>query len=566
MSNYRNTLLLPVLLLSMTAVSFGDIDRDKTIAELDDYLTAAQELWGFEGSVVIAVDGHTVLSEGYGYANRAFEISNDPNTKFYIGSITKQFTAGCILILKERGVLNLDDPIIKYLPDYPEEKGSKITIRQLLNHTSGLPNYTDYPEVLLKRMQPLSTAYMIDLFKNKPLVAAPGLGFHYSNSGYLLLGEIIERVSGQSYEAFLQHEILKPLGMNNSGYGRREAAYPNRADGYTFDRAAELTDALPVHLSVLHSAGAMYSTVEDMLKWDQALYEETVLCAASVREMFEPNSAGYGYGWYVKKDMGVRHAWHDGFLDGFNTMINRWIDHRLCIVVFSNDDNSPVDKISRGLAAIIYNRKYDFPVRKDAVALDPGTIMDYPGLYRFGEGCYINIAERSDKLYAFRPGEPMFRIVPAAIDTFFYDYDNTLNMIFQRDDSGRVVSLSQSDDGGEFRAVRIDDDKAHGFRRSHTAIMIDTLILDRYTGLYRLISDDDPGGDTGFFIAVNRQENLIIASVNETESVTLLPASETEFFHNAADFYLKFILDDSGRVTGCRLIMGLAEVDGRKVE
>ncbi len=200
---------------------------------LDNYLNAAHELWGFNGSVLVAWNGRVILSKGYGMADNTFNIPNTPQTKFFIGSITKQFTAACIMILIERNLLKLDDPIIMYLPDYPRPNGDKITIRHLLTHTSGIPDYTNFPEVILKRTQPLSTEYLIDLFKNWPLEFEPGSKFSYSNSGYLLLGEIIEKISGQSYEAFLEHEILKPLGMNDSGYARREAAYPNRASGYT---------------------------------------------------------------------------------------------------------------------------------------------------------------------------------------------------------------------------------------------------------------------------------------------------------------------------------------------
>jgi CubicO group peptidase (beta-lactamase class C family) len=562
-SRIRSFLLvfLTIILAALLTFSGCRIIEDK----LDNYLNATYKLWGFSGSVLVARNGCVILSKGYGLADKTFNISNNPQTKFFIGSITKQFTAVCIMILKERCILKLDDPIIKYLPEYPRPNGEKITIRHLLTHTSGIPNYTNFPEVLLKRTQPSSTKYLIDLFKKQPLEFEPGSDFKYSNSGYLLLGEIIELVSGQSYEAFLHHEILKPLKMKNSGYARREAAHPDRASGYTGDITEALNKALPVHFSVLHSAGAMYSTVEDILIWDQALYNEKILSKSSIKEMFTPYLGNYGYGWSIETVNGIKHAFHDGFLDGFNTMISRWMDHKLCIIVFSNDDNTPVRKISRGLAAIIYDAPYDFPIKKKPISLDKHYLDSYEGVYSLPDSSCMYITVKENTLYTHLLAQRRIKLLPEAIDTFFYENDNTLNLIFYRDEFRKIVSLVLKDDGGEIYANRLEEDIIRDLTHSRKTIRLKPDIVEQYVGIYRMITSSEIS-TSSFHLTITRQDTLLIAAVTGTEAIALYPSSETEFFHKEADFELKFDIDDTDTTIRCTLIMGSSKVIGYKIK
>jgi len=533
--------------------------------KLDNYLNAAHELWGFNGSVIVAWNGRVILNEGYGLADNTFNIPNTPQTKFFIGSITKQFTAACIMIQKERGSLQLDDPISRYLPDYPRPNGDIITIRHLLTHTSGLPNYTDLPEIILKRTQPLNTEYIIDLFKNRPLDFEPGNKFKYSNSGYLLLGEIIEKVSGQSYEAFLEHEILKPLGMNNSGYARREAAYPNRASGYTGVNPQAPDRALPVHFSVLHSAGAMYSTVEDMLKWDQALYHGKILTPKSIKEIFMSDLGNYGFGWFVETIRGVKHEFHDGFLDGFNTMISRWPDYKLLVVVFSNDDLAPVGKMAQGLAAIAFNVDYDFPIKREPISLHKNILAEYEGVYVTPDSSDMYISLVDESLYIRRLAQPRSKLLPAALDTFFYASDNTLNLIFYRDAVRAISSFVIRDKFNTILAERLNDDRMREFIYLQPAIKIEPKILDRYVGVYRLESDAG-GGLSDFYLTVTRQDKVLIVSVTGNEAVALYPMSETEFIHKDADFKLFFDWNKNRGTTRCTMTMGQISVTGYKIE
>ncbi len=522
--------------------------------KLESYLEAAHRLWGFEGTVLIAYKDEIVLAKGYGMANKQFQIPNTIETKFFIGSITKQFTAASILILKQRGLLDIDRPIAEYLPDYPRPAADKITIRHLLTHTSGVPNYTDRPEVNLRRTLPISATELVDLFKNKPLEFEPGHGFHYSNSGYIILGAIIEQVSGQSYEAFLHHEIFKPLGMNNSGYGRREAAHPGRADGYTEESGA-LVDALPIDFSVMHTAGALYSTAADMNLWNRALFSEQILTKESIIEMFSPGPHGYGFGWFVERNWGRWHGFHDGFLDGFNTFVDRWFEDRLFIVVFANDDIAPVRKIARGLAAIIFGKDYVYPIGKTPVAPAGFDPQEYEGTYEQSPDLYRFVIADNAGLYTGIQSYPRYLIYPQAIDTFYFALDNTHLLIFLRDSLGRIEGCLELDDDRLIWARKALDDKAGLYNLDRKAITLDSAVYDDYHGVYNI----RPGyGETApdMVIRIRHSGNFLVASFADFQEVALYPSALDRFFHAKSDFELSFVRDSSGSVTGCLIKMG----------
>ena len=224
----------------------------------------------FSGSILIARDGKVLFSQGYGMANLEHDVPNTPQTKFRLGSITKQFTAMAIMILQERGKLNVQDKVKKYLPDAPKA-WDEITIHHLLTHTSGIPNYTAFPEFLKTLPVRVTLKELIAKFKDKPLDFKPGEKFRYSNSGYVVLGQIIETASGQNYPTFMKEAIFDPLEMNDTGYDNATAIIKHRASGYTRRLGIVLTNCDYVDMSIPHAAGALYSTVEDLLKWDQAL-------------------------------------------------------------------------------------------------------------------------------------------------------------------------------------------------------------------------------------------------------------------------------------------------------
>jgi CubicO group peptidase (beta-lactamase class C family) len=294
----NRTCLTAVLSFSLMMISLfavpdcfaGDLAR-----EIDGYLTAAAEVQKFSGSVLVAKDGVPILNKGYGMANYELSVPNTPETKFQIGSITKQFTAAAIMKLVDKGLLSVDDPISNYLPDYPKETGDSVTIHHLLTHTAGIPDYTDDMSLMEKRACEISTEEVLGSFRDKPLDFRPGESFKYSNSGYYLLGLIVEEVSGQSYDAFLEKSFFGPLGMTNTGYDFNRPIVPNRAAGYDLDSNGELINAPYLDMSAPFAAGAIHSTTEDMLTWDQALLTDIVLSQESRDKMFTPYMADCGY-------------------------------------------------------------------------------------------------------------------------------------------------------------------------------------------------------------------------------------------------------------------------------
>ena len=320
-------------------------------SRVEEYMAARIARNHFSGSILIARDGKVLFSQGYGMANLELDVPNTPQTKFRLGSITKQFTAMAILILQERGKLNVQDKVKKYLPDAPKA-WDDITIRHLLTHTSGIPNYTALPDFLKTLPVRVTLKELIAKFKDKPLDFKPGEKFSYSNSGYIVLGQIIETVAGQNYPSFLKQAILDPLKMNDTGYDNATAILKHRASGYTRRLGIVLTNCDYVDMSIPHAAGALYSTVLDLLKWDQALYSEKLVPRKTIEAMFTPFKGNYGYGWLIDKKFGLTRYEHGGGIMGFVTIIERYPEEKLLVVALSNLENSPIGEIGTDLAAI----------------------------------------------------------------------------------------------------------------------------------------------------------------------------------------------------------------------
>lgn len=520
---------------------------------MQDYLEDAHEYWGFEGAAAVAYDGQVLLSRGYGLANQNVSERNSPQTKFMIGSVTKQFTASAILVLEEQGKLRLQDPISRHLPDFPADKAERITIHHLLTHTSGLWEYSSDPEVLLRRTQPFDPDGLVARIAREPLQFSPGSRFSYSNSGYVVLGAIIEAVSGQSYEAFLHHALFAPAGMTSTGYARREAGLPNRADGYTQGPAGGLIDALPIHFSVLHSAGALYSTVEDMLKWNQALNSETVLSRRSIQRMFTPAVRGYALGWMMDTRYGHRYAHHNGFMDGYNCTYERWLDDRLCIVVFSNDDDAPVEKIAHGLAAILFRQPYDRPERKTAVQLSPGRLKEYEGVFQLpGENQYQVVVFDNDSLFTYRYGEPRELLLAAAPDSLYYSIDNTHTVTFLRDKFDVVTGIDLYDNGQTTTAYLAEPETARVIACRRTPVRVSAAQLLRLDGTYALQSL--PGKP--FQLTVAAAGDRLLVQASGTGPIELWPASDSVFFDPNGDLTLIFRFVSGEQATECILRMG----------
>ena len=357
----------------------------KTRQDIEQLFDAYYKTGRFQGSVLVADGGGMIFKKGFGFANIELGVPNAPDTKFRLGSITKQFTAMLILQLVEKGKVRLEGKISDYVPEYPLETGERITVHQLLTHQSGIPNYTT-PEFFDKRSRDhFSPVDLAKTFWNTKLDFDPGARFSYSNSGYHVLGIIIEKVAGKPYEQVLRENILAPLEMRDTGYDNSDAILPKRAAGYrkTLDG---FENARFLDMSIPYSAGALYSTVEDLQKWDSALYTEKLVPTRSLDMMFQPrvkmdgppgagNSPEYAYGWVIENwtlgggKQNVRVIGHGGGINGFNTSITRLpADHRL-IVILSNANGVNWDDASKNAAAILYGDRVKLPKPSIAGAL-----------------------------------------------------------------------------------------------------------------------------------------------------------------------------------------------------
>jgi CubicO group peptidase (beta-lactamase class C family) len=327
------------------------------IAEvIDTYMNEAVARDQFTGTLLVARDGLPIISRGYGKASIELNVPNTPQTVFRIASITKQFTAMAVMILQERGKLKVSDAICKYLSDCPKT-WKPITLRHLLTHTSGIWNYTQAEDVLQTHFLPMTRIQAISYFRNKPLEFMPGEKWNYSNSGYFLLGMVIERASHQTYESFLLEHVFKPLGMKNTGFDVGHRIIKNLASGYTKNPKGSVVPNLYTGQNVF-SDGGLYSTTEDLLLWDQALYTEKLVSKKSLKEIFTPFKSktnqdfGYGYGWFIGQMLEQPMQSHTGGLPGFVTLIMRFPTVNTTVILLTNSDATNLGIIRLYLATL----------------------------------------------------------------------------------------------------------------------------------------------------------------------------------------------------------------------
>ncbi|WP_264535247.1 serine hydrolase [Flavobacterium sp. N1736] len=376
--------------------------------QIDQLLSKYNEYDQFNGSALVAENGKVILKKGYGSANMEWNIPNQPDTKFRLGSITKQFTALLIVKLAEEGKIKLDVPITTYLPDYPKETGDKITIHNLLTHTSGIPNYTSVPNFLKEKARnPYSPADFVKTFSNLPLEFKPGEKFVYSNSGYFLLGYIIEKITGKTYEENLQETIFTPLKMVNSGYDHSDVIIKNRAAGYE-RQGKKIVNASYLDMSIPYAAGSLYSTAEDLYLWDQALYTSKLLSEKSMESLFKSyitlGDESYGYGWFLREitigTKKVKIVEHGGGINGFNTNISRIPSDKILIVLLNNTGRAVLGEMTENIRNILYNQSINEPKR--SMALELLDVFSEKGV-KSGIETYAKL--KKDPTYGIKEGD-----------------------------------------------------------------------------------------------------------------------------------------------------------------
>ena len=364
-------LTLSAVVLFALQFAVGQTTTRQVVARIDSYMNAAVKFEKFSGSILIARNGVPIVTRSYGMANQELKVPNTPRTLFQLGSVSKQFTAMAIMQLKERGKLNVNDPICRFLDDCPPA-WKPITIHQLLTHTSGIVGFSTLPDWDDRiSVTQYTREGFVKEFRDQPLLFAPGEKYTYSNSGYYLLGLIIERISGKSYGDFLRENIFVPLGMKSTRYNEHPSLVPNSATGYYWELDSFISAPIE-NLSLSFASSGVYSTVGDLLLWDKALYSEALVSQASLKEIFTPFTKGapegdqfsYGYGWNIGKKFDRTVTSHSGRHNGFKAYILRFPEDHVTVLVQGNSDRSNAGRTGTNLAAIVFGAPYTTPVEQ----------------------------------------------------------------------------------------------------------------------------------------------------------------------------------------------------------
>ncbi len=407
-------------------------------ARMDAVVRDDADKGSFMGAVLVARDDQILFDKGYGSANLEWKIANDGDTKFRLGSVTKQFTGVAILLLQERGKLTLDAPVKTYLPDAPAA-WDKVTVRHLLNHTSGIPNFTSFPDYGGTKTLPATHASLIARFRDKPLEFQPGEKWNYSNSGYVLLSAIVEKLSGQSYADFVAANLFKPLGMADTGYDSHATIIPRRASGYA-PGAKGPVNADYIDMTIPQGAGALYSTTRDLLKWQRGVYGGKLLSPASLAAFRTPQKDGYALGIVVHKADGVTTLQHGGGIEGFNTFLAYDPDRKLTVVVLANLNGPSPDKLAKSLMTLARGGTVTLSTERKAVTVAPDQLPQYEGVYEFAPTFAITMRVKDGKLMTQATGQEEFELFPEGKDRFFLKVVDA-QVEFTRDASGKVTGM-----------------------------------------------------------------------------------------------------------------------------
>ncbi|MCI1944040.1 serine hydrolase [Clostridium luticellarii] len=437
-----------------------DQENSYTSRKLDNYLSTLQSTDNFHGSVLVAQNGKIILNKGYGKSDFEQNIQNTQDTTFPIGSMTKQFTAMAIMQLVEKGLIDVNDPLSKYIPDFPN--GNEITIENLLTHSSGIVNCTNLPEFWSMSQDSLKDINnVINLFKNKPLEFKPGTSFSYSNSGYILLGYIVTKVSGMSYEDYLQKNIFQPLDMENTGLGYKGTEKMYSSTGYS-----GYLDVYPVSdettLNGAYGAGCLYSSTGDLYKWDRALYTEKLVKKSTLDNIFSnhmemtPSGPYYGYGWMLTNGKYGREIYHGGNTVGFTSNIARYPDKDLTIIILTNVGYYNINPLNDTLADIALGGNYTLPKAKRVITLDGKTLDRYVGNYKLQDNLgNISITTDGKALYYEQnnSGEK-YQLYAQSKDDFFLRITDA-SIKFNIDGKGTVTGLELYQLGMQFHGDKV---------------------------------------------------------------------------------------------------------------
>lgn len=401
--------LFPFVFILLITSSCNEVSNEQKEAALsplqqtiDDYLQAHYTNGRFNGSVLIGTGDSIIYQKSFGLADRENGLQNSDSTIFLIGSITKPFTALGILLLEQEGKLSLNDSISQYFPDFPD--GDKVTIHHLLTHTSGIKDYHTLADWKEDSQRDITPQYTISRMAKQPYDFEPGTSFRYSNTGYILLGLIIEKVSGASFEQFIHNEILEPLELKNTGIIANKKAIQLLAKGYTSTPLkSKIADY--INHNQPFSSGNMYSTPTDLWNFTKAVMHGELLSIEKTKEIFENNTGYYGYGWGIRNFNGLKSYGHHGGMNGYVGSIAWLPENEVFICFLTNDDNTPKSTIANDLASIVRGNEVDIPSKINIQPLTTEIIKTVSGDYLIKKSDTLHVFAVNDKLFLQETGQ-----------------------------------------------------------------------------------------------------------------------------------------------------------------
>jgi CubicO group peptidase (beta-lactamase class C family) len=562
-----------IRVLALCLLAASNLAAATHAEKIDALLAAYNKQRYFNGAALVAENGKVILRKGYGLANMEWQIPNAPDTKFRLGSITKQFTSMVIMQLVGEGKVKLDEKITTYLPDYRKDTGDKVTVRHLLTHTSGIPSYTSQPGFFQTVWRnPYAVDAFIKQYASGDLEFEPGSKWVYDNSGYFLLGAIIEKVTGKTYEQALKERIFEPLGMKDSGYDRFAAIIPKRATGYQLTPSG-YENAPYLDMSIPYAAGALYSTVDDLYKWDRALYTDKLLGADLKKTMFTPVMNDYAFGWGVRKmklDDGkteVMTIAHNGGINGFNTLETRMPDTQDLVVLLDNTSRGDkLDALGTGIMDIL--RGIEAPEPKASLVdelmktLAAGSARDAIARYR-------ELKAKSPQTYDFseqeinRLGYVLLqrRRVADAIEIFLLNveespkswnaYDSLAEAYAAHGD--RDLAIANYKKSLELNPKNANGAKALERLEAPAQPKPDSATLDKYVGTYELAP--------GFNIVITRDGDKLYGQATGQDKFEMAADSPTEFHLLVVPARITFAADGSSLT----LHQGGRDMPGKRV-
>lgn len=529
-------------------------------ARLDALFAAAYPADQPGAAVLVQRGDEVLLRRGYGMADLEMGVAIDPTMVFRLGSVTKQFTAAAVLRLAGEGKLALADPIGRHLPGYPEAQAG-VTIEQLLTHTGGIPSYSSFPEFWLTKSLDHTVDEMIATWRDRPLDFAPGTRWTYSNSGYFLLGALIEKVSGKSYEAYVEEEVMAPLGLARTGYDRSEEVLPGRVEGYAGNAETGYRNADYLSMTGPYAAGALYSNVDDLARWAQALAAGRVTTPAdrdrmaTAARLADGRSTGYGLGVAILDYQGDRIVHHGGGINGFSTYLGTVPSERIVVAVLSNNPEGGASPEALGSQALALVLGHPLDARP-SVELPAETLGEYVGVYQIGDDPETTrtFTVADGRLYSQRAGGGRLPVLFSAADSFFYA-DSMTTGRFVRDASGAVTGTwFVHASGGEEAATKTDREPA----APRQAIEVDAAARNAVVGRYQIAP--------GFVLEIRSEGDGLVGQATGQSPFPLAAETPTRWFFEPAGVVIDFHGAEDGRADSLVLHQGGRDTPAPRVE